>query len=209
MAVTLKLATSLDGRIATATGESRWITGPESRAETHRMRGRHQAVLVGIGTALADDPELNVRLPGYDGPQPTRVVLDGAQRLSPLSRLATTARDIPTLVLSLQPADPALIATGVQVVTLNNREPVDVLAALETQGLRDIFIEGGGQVAASFLRADLVDELVWFRAPILIGAEGRAAIADLGLDRLADVLAFRRVEVREMGRDLMERYVRT
>lgn len=209
MAVTLKLATSMDGRIATATGESRWITGPESRAETHRMRGRHQAVLVGIGTALADDPELNVRLPDYEGPQPVRVVLDGRQRLSPLSRLATTARDIPTVVLSLQSADPALLAAGVQVVTLRNREPVDVLAALEGLGLTDIFVEGGGQVAASFLKADLVDELVWFRAPILIGAEGRAGVGDLHLDRLADALAFRRVEVREMGRDLMERYVRT
>lgn len=209
MAVTLKLATSLDGRIATATGESRWITGPESRAETHRMRGRHQAVLVGIGTAMADDPELNVRLPDYEGPQPVRVVLDGRQRLSPLSRLATTARDIPTVVLSLQSADPALLAAGVQVVTLRNREPVDVLAALEGLGLTDIFVEGGGQVAASFLKADLVDELVWFRAPIVIGAEGRAGVGDLHLDRLADALAFRRVEVREMGRDLMERYVRT
>ena len=209
MAVTLKLATSMDGRIATATGESRWITGPESRAETHRMRGRHQAVLVGIGTAMADDPELNVRLPDYEGPQPVRVVLDGRQRLSPLSRLATTARDIPTVVLSLQSADPALLAAGVQVVTLRNREPVDVLAALEGLGLTDIFVEGGGQVAASFLKADLVDELVWFRAPIVIGAEGRAGVGDLHLDRLADALAFRRVEVREMGRDLMERYVRT
>ena len=208
MTVTLKLATSLDGRIATATGESRWITGPESRAETHQMRAGHQAVMVGLGTALTDDPELNVRLPGYDGPHPARVVLDGAQRLSATSRLAVTAREIPTLVLTLSAPDQALVAAGVQVVTLAHREPVDVLAALEGRGLRDIFIEGGGRVAASFLKADLVDELVWFRAPILIGGEGRAGIADLGLDRLADALAFRRVEVREMGRDLMERYVR-
>jgi diaminohydroxyphosphoribosylaminopyrimidine deaminase/5-amino-6-(5-phosphoribosylamino)uracil reductase len=100
------------------------------------------------------------------------------------------------------------VDSGVQVVTLAHREPVDVLAALEGLGLRNIFIEGGGQVAASFLKADLVDELVWFRAPILIGGEGRAGIADLGLERLSDALAFRRVEVREMGRDLMERYVR-
>src|SRR6478736_5618189 len=100
MSVTLKLATSLDGRIATATGESRWITGPEARAEAHRLRAAHDAVLVGVDTALADDPELTVRLDGHAGPQPARVVLDSRQRLPITAKLVQSAGIIPTYVVS-------------------------------------------------------------------------------------------------------------
>src|SRR5947207_15997399 len=104
MTVTLKLATSLDGRIATAAGESRWITGEAAREAVHRLRAEHDAVLIGAETALTDDPELTVRLPGYAGAQPARVVLDSRQRLSPVSKLAQTARGIPTyLVATGQP----------------------------------------------------------------------------------------------------------
>jgi len=101
LSVTLKLATSLDGRIATASGESRWITGEEARAAVHRLRAEHDAVVVGIGTAVADDPELTVRLPGYDGPQPARVVLDSRGRLPATSKLVRTAADVPTYVVTL------------------------------------------------------------------------------------------------------------
>src|SRR5687768_6992657 len=100
MRVTLKLATSLDGRIATASGESRWITGPAAREEVHRLRAMHQAVLVGVETAIADDPELTVRLPGFVGIQPTRVVLDSRQRLPSNTRLVHEASRLDTLVIS-------------------------------------------------------------------------------------------------------------
>src|SRR3954470_10262480 len=116
MGVTLKLATSLDGRIATASGESQWITGERSREQVHRLRGQHHAVVVGIETALADDPELTVRLPGYAGPQPARVVLDSRQRLSPECKLVRTAREVPTYVVATTPPEPALVDAGVRVL---------------------------------------------------------------------------------------------
>ena len=106
MTVTLKLATSLDGRIATASGQSRWITGEGSREAVHRLRADHDAVLVGAETALADDPELTVRLAGYNGRQPARVVLDSRQRLQPDCKLVATARTIPTYVIATTEPEP-------------------------------------------------------------------------------------------------------
>lgn len=213
MAVTLKLATSLDGRIATAAGQSRWITGEAAREAVHRLRGEHDAVVVGIETALADDPELTVRLPGYDGPQPARVVLDSRQRLSPDCKLVRTARDIPTYVVATSEADPALVEAGVRVVRVNavgedRPELKTVVEALAAEGLTRLFVEGGGQVAASFVRCGLVDHLEWFRAPVLIGGEGRPGIGALAVAALAEAPHFRRTEVREVGADLWERYAR-
>jgi diaminohydroxyphosphoribosylaminopyrimidine deaminase/5-amino-6-(5-phosphoribosylamino)uracil reductase len=211
--VTLKLATSLDGRIATAGGESRWITGEASREAVHRLRAEHDAVLVGVGTALADDPALTVRLPDFPGPQPARVVLDSRQRLPLLSRLAKTARDIPTYVVATGEPDPALVDAGVRVLTVAESEDgrpalTDVVAALAGQGLSRLFVEGGGEVAASFVRAGLVDALEWFRAPVLIGGEGRPGVGALAVATLAQAPHFRRTDVRQLGDDLWERYAR-
>ena len=211
--VTLKLATSLDGRIATAAGESRWITGEAAREEVHRLRAEHDAVLVGVETALADDPELTVRLPGYNGRQPARVVLDSRQRLADDCRLVATAREIPTFIVSTTEPDPALLDAGVRVLQVravgeDRPELKTVVETLAGQGLSRLFVEGGGQVAASFLRCGLVDAIEWFRAPILIGGEGRPAVGALALAALADAPHFRRTEVRELGDDLWERYER-
>jgi diaminohydroxyphosphoribosylaminopyrimidine deaminase/5-amino-6-(5-phosphoribosylamino)uracil reductase len=211
--VTLKLATSLDGRIATMAGLSRWITGEASREQVHRLRAEHDAVLVGVATALADDPELSVRLPDYAGSQPARIVLDSRQRLSPLSKLATSARDIPTYVIAIGKADPALVDAGVRVLSLRaaDGERPDLAAvveALAAEGLHRLFVEGGGQVAASFVRAGLVDALEWFRAPVLIGGEGRPGVGALAVATLAAAPHFRRVDVRQLGDDLWERYAR-
>jgi diaminohydroxyphosphoribosylaminopyrimidine deaminase/5-amino-6-(5-phosphoribosylamino)uracil reductase len=213
MAVTLKLATSLDGRIATATGESRWITGPEAREEVHRLRAAHDAVLVGVETALADDPELTVRLEGFDGPQPARVVLDSRQRLADGCRLVATAREIPTYVISATPPEPRLTSAGVRVLQVRatgdeRPELRDVVDALAAEGLHRLFVEGGGQVAASFLRCGLVDALEWFRAPMVIGGEGRPGIGALGVAELSHAPRLKRVDVRQVGPDLWERYER-
>jgi diaminohydroxyphosphoribosylaminopyrimidine deaminase/5-amino-6-(5-phosphoribosylamino)uracil reductase len=212
--ITLKLATSLDGRIATVAGLSRWITGEAAREAVHGLRAQHDAVLIGGATALADDPELTVRLPGYKGPQPARVVLDSRQRLSPFSKLVKTAREIPTYVVATTEPDPALVAAGVKVITVralgeDRPELKTVVEALASEGLSRLFVEGGGQVAASFVRCGLVDALEWFRAPILIGGEGRPGMGALAVATLAEAPHFRRVEVREVGVDLWERYART
>jgi diaminohydroxyphosphoribosylaminopyrimidine deaminase/5-amino-6-(5-phosphoribosylamino)uracil reductase len=213
MSVTLKLATSLDGRIATGSGESRWITGPLAREQVHRLRAAHDAVLIGIETALADDPELTVRLPGYNGRQPARVVLDSRQRLTPACKLVQTARDIPTYVIATEDPNLELVEAGVRVLTVpalgeDRPELKTVVQALAAQGLSDLFVEGGGQVAGSFLRCGLVDALEWFRAPILIGGEGRPGIGALAVAALAEAPHFRRVEVTPLGDDLWERYAR-
>lgn len=211
--ITLKLATSLDGRIATAAGESRWITGEAAREEVHRLRSRHDAVLVGVETALADDPDLTVRLADYNGPQPARVVLDSRQRLKSECRLVATAREIPTYVVATTPPSQHLTEAGVKVLTVRavGEDRPELKAVVETlvaEGLSSVFVEGGGQVAASFLRCGLVDRLEWFRAPVVIGGEGRPAVGALAVAALADAPHFRRVEVRQVGSDLWERYAK-
>jgi diaminohydroxyphosphoribosylaminopyrimidine deaminase / 5-amino-6-(5-phosphoribosylamino)uracil reductase len=166
-----------------------------------------------VETALADDPELTVRLPGYDGRQPARVVLDSRQRLSPDCRLVKTAREIPTYVVAVTEPDPALIAAGVRVLQVralgeDRPELKTVVEALANEGLHRLFVEGGGQVAASFVRCGLVDAIEWFRAPVLIGGEGRPALGALAIAGLAQAPRFQRTEVRKLGQDLWERYER-
>lgn len=206
MGVTLKLATSLDGRIALASGESRWITGEAARLEGHRLRATHDAVLVGIETVLADDPELTVRLPGRSVDQPLRVVLDSRLRTPTDARVAAGGD---TLILTAVEPAPVGAAMVERVESEGGRPtPAAALAAIKRKGAGSVLIEGGGQVAASFLRAGLVDRLEWFRAPMLLGAEGRPCVGALALARLADAARFRRLAVEPCGDDLWERYER-
>ncbi|WBT05149.1 RibD family protein [Brevundimonas vesicularis] len=205
MRVTLKLATSLDGRIATASGESQWITGEAARLEGHRLRAGHDAILVGVETVLHDDPELTARLPGRSVDQPLRVVLDSRLRTPQAAKVAGEN----TLILTA--AEPRTIGAAkvVQVAAEDGRPTIPaVLKALEAAGATSLLIEGGGQIAASFLRADAVDVLEWFRAPVLLGGEGRPCVAALALAKLADAPKFRRLGVEPVGDDLWERYVR-
>lgn len=203
--VTLKLATSLDARIATASGESQWITGEPARLQGHRLRAGHDAVLVGVETVLADDPELTARLPGRPVDQPLRVVLDSRLRTPPMAKVAQGGG----LILTVVEPVPVGLAVVEQVEAEDGRPaPAAALAALHRGGIASVLIEGGGQVAASFLRAGLVDRLEWFRAPILLGGEGRPCVAALALSRLSDAPRFRRLAVEPCGDDLWERYER-
>jgi diaminohydroxyphosphoribosylaminopyrimidine deaminase / 5-amino-6-(5-phosphoribosylamino)uracil reductase len=214
--VTLKLATSLDGRIATRSGASRWITGEGARRRAHHLRATHDAILIGSGTALADDPSLTCRLPGLDDRSPVRVVLDDRLRLAPTSRLAGTAREVPTWVVTRADAEPerrvALERCGVQLVTVPapDAAPMDIgriLAALAARGLTRVLVEGGGVVAAAFLRARLVDRLVWFQAPLVMGGDGAPAVAELGLDALADCPRFQATPGPALASDAVQAYI--
>jgi diaminohydroxyphosphoribosylaminopyrimidine deaminase/5-amino-6-(5-phosphoribosylamino)uracil reductase len=177
----------------------------------HALRAEHRAVLIGIETALADDPELTVRLDGHAGAQPARVVLDSRQRLPVDGRLARTAREVPTYVVSTEPPAAHLAEAGVRVLQVaavgdGRPELKATLAALAGEGLASLFVEGGGQVAASFLRCGLVDRIEWFRAPIILGGEGRPCVGAMALQALADAPRFRRTSVEALGEDLWERY---
>ena len=207
--VTLKLATSLDGRIATRTGDSKWITGETSRQFTHLLRADHDAVLVGIGTAIADDPELTCRVPGFEELSPVRIVIDSQLRLSPDSKLVRSAQDVPLwLASSSEDADKAKIfeSQGAEIIHVGSDQAGmvdlrDVLEKLPQKGVAHVLVEGGGQVAASLLRLGLVDLVVWFQAAKVIGGDGRASIHELGIDVLDDVPTFKKISLHECGED--------
>jgi diaminohydroxyphosphoribosylaminopyrimidine deaminase/5-amino-6-(5-phosphoribosylamino)uracil reductase len=208
--VTLKLATTLDGRIATHEGQSKWITGEAARRVVHELRAGHDAVLVGIETALKDDPELTVRLPNYEGFQPARVVLDSRARLPLSSKLAQTARVIPTYLVTLGEVSGEMQAAGVRVIRVPSKhQRVDLnaaLAALSEAGIERLFVEGGGVIATAFLRAGFVDRLEWFRAPTILGGDARPVIGHLNIEDLANIVRFERLGVQAVGDDLWETY---
>jgi diaminohydroxyphosphoribosylaminopyrimidine deaminase/5-amino-6-(5-phosphoribosylamino)uracil reductase len=180
--VTWKFAATLDGRSAAADGTSRWITGPAARADVHARRAEADAVLVGTGTVLADDPWLTVRDPAGRpvGRQPLRVVL-GRRPLPPGSRVLDDAA--PTLVL-------------------DHRDPAKALAELNDREVRHVWLEGGPTVAAAFWRAGLVDEVLSYLAPALLGA-GSAAVADLGVRTIGRAARLATTDVRRLGDDVL------
>ncbi len=212
--VTLKLATSFDGRIATATGESRWITGPAARRQVHALRLCHDAVLIGGGTARADDPMLDVRDFGAVR-QPVRVVAARQLALNTDGRLARTAGTQPLWLVhgnragDLRGGSAATWeALGVRLFPVpvgpgGQLAPAELLGALAEAGLTRVFCEGGGALAASLLQAGLVDRLVGFTAGLALGAEGQPALGALGLDTLAEAPRFRLSEARPVGGDVM------
>jgi diaminohydroxyphosphoribosylaminopyrimidine deaminase/5-amino-6-(5-phosphoribosylamino)uracil reductase len=197
----LKTATSLDGRIALGNGDSKWITGPAARQAVQALRARYDAILVGSGTALADDPMLTCRLDGYAGRPKVRVVLDRRLRLPVVSQLVHTAADIPTWVITQEVGQKAeaLAAEGVEVISTD-----DVACMLAERGLTRVLIEGGGEVAASFLKSEMIDEIAWFRAGRIIGGDGIPAIGPLGASYLTAVPAFKRRETLVFGEDSLD-----
>lgn len=213
--VTLKMASSFDGRIATGSGQSKWITGSEARRAVHAMRARHDAVMVGAGTARADDPSLTVRDLGMTD-QPVRVVVSRHLDLPLISQLATSARDVPLWLCHGQGAGverkQAWEGLGARLVSCASRgvqlDAHDILQQLGKAGLTRVFCEGGSALAASLLAADLVDELIGFTAGLGIGAEGLPSIGALGLTRLEAAARFDLIETSAVGGDVMHRWRR-
>ena len=208
--ISLKLATSLDGRIATASGDSQWITGPRARARGHALRAAHDAVMIGIGTALEDDPLLTCRLPGIRR-RTLRIVLDSRARLPADSRLAQTAADHPVWQFTAAveaPAEPPVRRFSVVADSTGRTDPDAVAAALGAEGLNDVLVEGGGQVAASLMRAGIADRLYWFRAGLVLGGDARPAVGALALDRVADAGGWRLRSRKPYGGDLLETWHR-
>ena len=210
--VTLKLATSLDGRIATRGGESQWITGPPARDRAHALRASHDAIMVGTGTVLADNPQLTCRLPGLYHRSPVRVVIDRHLRIPPTVRLISEARNVPTWILTSPSADPVrrqvLQDSGVTVIEVGSAadgtiELRNALTALGERGVTRLLVEGGGRLAASLARARLIDRLVWVHAPMLIGNDGVPGIAGFRLGALADAPSFERLSTQTIADDVL------
>ena len=209
--ISFKLATSFDGRIATATGESQWITGPKARRLVHAQRATHDAVMIGAGTARADDPSLTVRDLGV-ARQPVRIVVSRRLDLPLTGKLAQTAKDIPLWLCHGKDANRDLIsawqglgATLIDCPLVGRQiDPTALFHALAERGLTRIFCEGGGTLAASLLQADLVDQLIGFTAGIALGAEGQPGLGAMGVDRLADAPRYTLKSTRQIGPDALQ-----
>jgi diaminohydroxyphosphoribosylaminopyrimidine deaminase/5-amino-6-(5-phosphoribosylamino)uracil reductase len=209
--VTLKAAATLDGKIADVHGTSKWITGDAARAEAHRLRSESDAIVVGIGTVLADDPALTVRIEGRWPREPLRVVLDSTARTPTSAQLilgATPARALIAVGAAAPEARVrALAATGAEVVrcpdTAGRVSPRTLLSELFARDVRGVLVEGGAEVAASFVDDDLVDRVAMFFAPLVIGGRGAPTVVG-GVGReLKRALALESLEVRRVGEDLL------
>ena len=204
--VALKNAQSTDGKVGRGPGEDKWITGKRAREHGHLLRTRHDAILIGIGTALADDPELTCRIPGLEDRSPIRIVLDSKLLLSENSRLAQTARVVPLLVFTAaQKSGDALVALGVEIIRVKADAKgktvlAEVMSALATRGITRVLVEGGPTIHAAFLAQGLADRVHLYQSPIVVGAGGVAG-ASLPTNRLDCV------ERRAFPPDVLESFV--
>ncbi len=214
--IRLKLASTLDGKIATSTKESQWLTGDMSRRAAHGMRGQHDAVLAGVGTVLADDPEFTCRLEGFRTAPLVRVIVDSHLRTPLMSKLVRQAGAHPLWLLHRDGADRlrrrALEDAGARLFELpESAAGVDLLAAMKLlarEGLTRILAEGGAALAAGLLRSNLVDRLAWFHAPAVMGADGWPAAQGFGVTKLHAMPRFVPVAQRRFGDDLLSTYRR-
>lgn len=207
--VTLKLATSLDGRIALKTGESQWITSPQSRETVHALRGQHAVILTGIGTVLSDDPQMTVRdVKAFEGPQPACAILDRQGQLDDKARLFQADR--PVLHMTVSGATSPRAAQRLELQTDKNGCPdlAEAVTWLQANGFPSVFIEAGSQIAASAIQSGCVTHLEWFRARTILGGDGLPALGALNLTNLPSGPDFRLVSISEIGGDAWERYER-
>ena len=215
--LTLKLAASIDGRIATGTGESRWITGPRARAEVHLMRAQTDAVLIGAGTVRSDDPRLDVRDLGLDAVKPVRVVLSGSLSLPRDGHLARTAAEVPLWICHDADSEPgrrtAWTELGAQLIELpwqadGQLDLSAMMQRLGDRGLTRVLCEGGGRLAAALIEDDLVDEVVCYTAGLVLGADAIPSVGGLEVAALQLAPRFRLLDSTQVGPDLRSRWRR-
>ncbi|MGB0921917.1 MAG: bifunctional diaminohydroxyphosphoribosylaminopyrimidine deaminase/5-amino-6-(5-phosphoribosylamino)uracil reductase RibD [Alphaproteobacteria bacterium] len=216
--VIFKAATTLDGKIATHTGDSQWITDTEARKRGHLLRARVDAIMVGGGTVIADDPELTCRIPGLENRSPLRVVLDSRLGTPLTSKLVKTAHAQEVRLYTRKDADKSRVkafeAAGVTIVKIEadaagRVQITKVLEDLAKAGITRLLVEGGAHLAASLMAANLVDRLCWFRAPALIGADGLSALAPFGIDNMGQVRRFAQIAQERLGDDVLEIFAPT
>ena len=213
--VTLKIASSLDGKTATKSGQSKWITGPESRHRGHWLRASHDAIMVGVGTVLADDPSLDCRLPGLEDCSPVRIVVDSNLRIPNGCKLLETAGKIPTWIVTTKQGGQRfdeLAKQGAKLIVCaaNSDGQVDLSRMMEkltTEGITRLLSEGGAQVNASLIRASLVDRLYWFRSASVIGGDGLSALASMALKELQEMPRFSHVRTGQTGNDIWQEFM--
>ena len=207
--ISLKIATSLDGKIALQNGESKWITSEASRRRGRQLRAANDGICIGANTAVLDDPMLTVR--ENDAEDPVRIVFDSRLRTPLIAQLIQTAQSVPTWIFhdeALNIQGHPLTETSAKLIPVPKIEAgldlMTCVAKLSKLGLRRLLIEGGGTLAASFLRADLVNEIHWFRAPIIIGGNGRNCIGDMPFKTLDSVPVFERKSLEQIDQDIYE-----
>ena len=205
--VHLKMAVSLDGKIATRTGDSRWVTGPESRARAHELRHQYDAIMIGIGTAIKDDPLLTDRSDRSRRLQLVRIVLDEQLLLPAQSRLVKTANEAPVIVIAGTGADEnrvrELESRGVEIVRKGNRDPFELLDELGRRSVQSLLVEGGSGVAGRFIDAGLVNKVTFFVAPKIVGgSEAPGAVGGVGVELMKDALQLEHVEITQRGNDI-------
>jgi len=215
--VTLKVATTADGRIATKTGESKWITGPLSRKRSHIMRSQYDAIAIGINTVFHDNPQLTCRLPGLEDRSPVRVVFDSKLTIGTQSQILQTAGLYKTWVITSKNHEISLISKiekyGVKIISvgLDSEGYIDLslaLSALAERGITRLMIEGGATLSTSFLRANLVDLLAWFRASSLIGDDGKPVFSNLGVEGIDNMHKFKLLSHENIGPEILDLYGR-
>ena len=207
--ISLKMATSLDGKIALSNGQSKWITSDASRIKGRELRAIHDGICIGANTAELDDPRLTARVAGTA--DPVRIVYDSRLRLSAGSILAQTAGNVPVFVFcdrDLKTGDNLLKSLGVQIFPILRRQTgLDIgesLSVLKENGVTSLLVEGGGTLAASFLKGGFVDRIYWFRAPIILGGDGRNCIGDMTFLSMDNALRYQRLSLEMIGPDTYE-----
>ena len=215
---TQKTATTLDGRIATASGDSKWITGVTARSFAHGLRASHDAIMVGIGTALADQPSLTCRLPGLEDQSPVRIVADTSLRISSDSNIVKTATNIPTWIITstgvnLDRCD-ELKSLGVIVIKIavgkdGRLDLIELANELGKRGLTRVLVESGGELAAALAKHNLIDQLAWFRSAKLVGGDGLSSFGAFGINDITKSPSFYRESLLSVGEDILEIYSRT